>query len=227
MISQTQSVASVVLDHSECAEVFTRHRIDFCCHGSQSIEEAARKREVPIDTLLSELRHAMDARKKVGKGLPVADPRTLSTPRLVAHIIARHHEYLRHALPFVQGLAVKVARVHGDHHPRLCELSSAVGTLTETLLAHLDQEEETLFPLLLGKSRDDSAVQRLLHQMQDEHLTVAKTLEEIRTSSADFVIPEWACNSYRTLFAELRQIESDIFTHVHLENHVLVPRFGT
>ena len=109
MISQSQSVASVVLDHSECAEVFARHRIDFCCRGNQSVEEAAKERDVPLDTLLSELRQAVESRKEGGQGLPVADPRSLSTPRLVAYIIARHHEYLRRALPFVKGLAAKVA----------------------------------------------------------------------------------------------------------------------
>ncbi|HMU40193.1 MAG TPA: DUF542 domain-containing protein [Pseudomonadota bacterium] len=227
MISQTQSVASVVLDHSECAEVFSRHRIDFCCRGGQSIEEAARQRAVPLEALLSELRHAVEARSGEHKKLPEVDPRTLSTPRLIAHIIAQHHEYLRRVLPFAQGLAVKVARVHGDHNPRLSDLSSAVGTLTETLLAHLDHEEETLFPLLMGKNRDDRVVTGLLHEMQDEHLTVASILAEIRVASEDFSLPDWACNSYRTLFSELRKIELDIFTHVHLENHVLVPRFGT
>ena len=30
----------------------------------------------------------------------------------------------------------------------------------------------------------------------------------------------------RTLFAELEQLERDILTHVHLENHVLMPRFA-
>ena len=44
-------------------------------------------------------------------------------------------------------------------------------------------------------------------------------------ASDDFTLPEWACNSYRTLFAELKQVESDVFTHVHIENHVLRPRF--
>ena len=64
--------------------------------------------------------------------------------------------------------------MHGDHNPRLRDLDSAVATLTTTLLAHLDEEEETLFPLLTAKVRDGSTVQRLFCDMQDEHLQVAK-----------------------------------------------------
>ena len=63
--------------------------------------------------------------------------------------------------------------------------------------------------------------------MMEDHLTVAKILQSIRTASDDFTLPEWACNSYRALFSELKQMESDVFTHVHLENHILLPRFSS
>jgi regulator of cell morphogenesis and NO signaling len=61
--------------------------------------------------------------------------------------------------------------------------------------------------------------------MLSEHLAVAALLDAIRTASENFTLPDWACNSYRTLFAELEQVERDTFAHVHIENHVLQPRF--
>jgi regulator of cell morphogenesis and NO signaling len=78
----------------------------------------------------------------------------------------------------------------------------------------------------MSKEPDLTAIARQLQSMQDEHLVVAKLLERIRAASDEFTLPEWACNSYNTLFSELKQIESDVFTHVHLENHVLKPRFA-
>jgi len=51
-------------------------------------------------------------------------------------------------------------------------------------------------------------------------------LERVRAAGDDFTLPPWACNSYRALFSELAQLEGDVFTHVHLENHVLRPRFS-
>lgn len=62
--------------------------------------------------------------------------------------------------------------------------------------------------------------------MTDDHHEVARLLEGIRVATGDYALPDWACNSYRTLFHELEAIEKDIFTHVHLENHVLLPRFA-
>lgn len=221
MLDRRQTVADLVLDHSACARVLQRHRIDFCCGGQISIEEAASKHGIETEALLSELARAIEGRQ----GAEESDPRALSTPRLIAHIVAKHHEYLRNTFPVVLALSEKVGRVHGDHNPKLRDLATAVDTLATTVLKHLDVEEQELFPALVAKQSEKAALAEGLGAMMDDHLAVAKLLADIRAASEDFTLPDWACNSYRTLFAELQHLESDIFTHVHLENHVLKRRF--
>jgi regulator of cell morphogenesis and NO signaling len=223
MLNSLQTVASVVLDHSECAQVFQQHRIDFCCRGELSIEAAAKEKGVDVGALIGELSRVIEQRQ----GAHPADLRELSTPQLVAHIVSKHHEYLRRMLPFARGMAAKVSRVHGDHNPKLRDLLAAVEELADSLGPHLDEEEQTLFPALVATQPDAAAVTKLLQSMHEEHLAVAQLLERIRAASDDFTLPDWACNSYRTLFSELEQLEGDVFTHVHLENHVLRPRFAT
>lgn len=222
MLDRQQSVANTVLDHSECAAVFQQHRIDFCCGGQQSIEAAAKAKGVDVEVLVADLDRAIAERK----GERAGDPREQPTPQLVAHIIAKHHAYLRNVMPFVKTLAAKVGRVHGDHNPKLRELDAAVSELIAALEPHLDEEEQQLFPLLMSGARDAEQANKLLAAMHLEHLAVAKLLERIRAASEDFTLPDWACNSYRTLFAELKNLEGDIFAHVHLENNVLKPRFA-
>ncbi|MEO8501597.1 MAG: iron-sulfur cluster repair di-iron protein [Vicinamibacteria bacterium] len=222
MLDLQQTVANLVLDHSECVEVFQKHRIDFCCRGDMSIEAAAKEKGLAVEALLSELSQAMAARR----GDRSADPREFSTPRLISHLISKHHEYLRGALPVVRALAAKVSSVHGDHNPKLRALDTAVRELADALIPHLDEEEQVLFPALMAKNPDRAAVTKLLDAMLDEHLSVASLLERIHAASDAFTVPEWGCNSYRTLFSELRNLETDVFAHVHLENHVLKPRFA-
>ncbi len=222
MLDRQQTVASLVLDHSECAEVFQRNRIDFCCRGDISVEAAAEGRGLAVDALVAELSAAIAERR----GDSQVDPRTLSTPRLVAHIVAKHHEYLRRALPFASALAAKVSRVHGDRNPKLRELKAGVEALSAALLVHLDDEEATLFPALTARRTDRAEVAEGLAAMQGEHLAVAGLLERVHAAADGFAPPAWACNSYRTLLSELAQVERDVFTHVHLENHVLRPRFA-
>ena len=61
--------------------------------------------------------------------------------------------------------------------------------------------------------------------MQQEHLHVGNLLARMRIYADDFSAPDWACGSYRTLMRELAALEMDTLRHVHLETHVLMPRF--
>ncbi|MFO0554645.1 MAG: iron-sulfur cluster repair di-iron protein [Polyangiaceae bacterium] len=221
MLNASEKVAHVVLDHSECAEVFQRYRIDFCCGGDISVERAAHDKGVDVAVLVRELDAAIRARHEGSD----AHPKDLPTSALVRHIVDTHHAYLRRTLPFLLPLAAKVARVHGERNAKLRALSDTLTTLAKTLYSHLDDEELNLFPLLLTDG-EQARKDALLASMLEEHLSVAKLLEELRAAADDYTLPDWACNSYKALFSELAALEKDIFTHVHLENHVLRPRFG-
>ena len=40
-LDENQAVGELVLDHSECASVLQRHRIDYCCQGGVTLKEAS------------------------------------------------------------------------------------------------------------------------------------------------------------------------------------------
>lgn len=222
MLNPHQTVAGLVLEHSECAPVFQRHRIDFCCRGDLRIEDACVARGIDPTALVQELARAIAARRGGGG----ADPRTLSTPALIAHIISVYHERLRRTLPFVEMLAAKVSRVHGSKNPLLRDIDVAVRELGARLGSHIDDEEQTLFPALLAPELDRALVAFEFASMLEEHLAIGALLDDIRSASEDFRLPDWACNSYQALFSELQQLEAEVRKHVHLENHVLRPRFS-
>jgi regulator of cell morphogenesis and NO signaling len=220
-LDRTSTVATIVLDHPECAPVLQHRCIDYCCRGGVTVGEACAKLGIDAEALFAELEQAIAGRRSA----PAFDPRSLSTAALVDEIVAHHHAYLRRALPFVQPLAEKVGRVHGDHDARLRELSAAVRELAAILEPHLDEEERALFPALLEEQPDPAVVARELRAMHEDHLAVGAILARIRGLAGDFAPPEWACTSYRTLLSELAALEGDVLRHVHLENHVLMPRF--
>jgi regulator of cell morphogenesis and NO signaling len=222
MVDRRQAVAEVVLEHSECARVFQRHRIDFCCHGEQSVAAAAHARKLDVAALVDELETAIQTRSAQAK----QDPRMLTTPQLIAHIVNEHHAYARENLPLIRTLAAKVSRVHGEYNLKLRVMAAVVEELAETLLPHLDEEEQRLFVTLGAKSSDRAALETELQSMREEHVAVGALLSQLRDATDEFSLPESACNSYRTLFRELMALENDIMTHVHLENHVLAPRFA-
>jgi regulator of cell morphogenesis and NO signaling len=222
MLDRHQTVATAVLDHSECAEVFSRHRINFCCQGNVSIEAAAQRHGLDVDALLLELAQVIEVR---GGGEPV-DPRSLTTPQLVQHIVVRHHDTIRRSLPFVNSLSLKVARVHGEREPSLVVLHQSLLDFAEVFLPHLDAEEQSLFPVLATIDTLGGPIpEKLLGAMQHDHREVVELLEHLRELTHDFTPPDHACGSYRALFSELAQLEADTLQHIHLENHVLKPRF--
>ncbi len=223
-LDRNQTVAQIVLEHSECANVFQANRIDFCCKGGMSVPDACKARGIDADAVFSDLERAIEAR--VGKGTD-EDFRTMSTPAVIAYVIAKHHEYLRRSLPFVSQIAAKVARVHGEHNPKLPALNESYVALRAALEPHLEQEEQVLFPALMSKRAEPALLEKEFAAMREEHLAVGALLEQIRDQADGFVPPEWACGSYRALMGELEAMEGDILRHVHLENHVLMPRFAT
>jgi regulator of cell morphogenesis and NO signaling len=220
MVDPQTAVATLVLDHSECAPVFARHRIDYCCKGKMPLVDACRDRGLDVTTIVAELESAIARRQP---GAPAIDPRTMSTRDVIVKLIAPHHQYLHRTMPFIQGLARKVARVHGDREPSLQDVATLVDTFVAMMDMHLAQEEGELFPALIAGADDVAAP--MLQDMRREHEEVGEVLELLRKAAADYVAPEWACTSYRTLMKELEVMEADTLAHVHLENHVLAPRY--
>lgn len=214
-----QTVAEIVARFPASARVFQAHRIDFCCKGDQTLAAAAGPAGEP--ELLAEIEAAIRAPAAAAEG-PATD---LPTPALVGRILDRHHGYLRRALPAIGPVLEKVAAVHGDREPRLAPLLATFLELEAAVLPHLDEEEQVLFPLLLSRAPDRDRVAEALGRMREDHLGVGAALERIRALTDDFTAPEWSCRSYRLAMAELEDLETDLLRHVHLENHVLMPRF--
>ncbi len=220
-IDRNATVAQIVTEHAVAARVFQRHGIDFCCRGGVTVPEACRDRAIEPDALFAELEASLPA-----DGSAAHDPRALSTADLLAFIVEKHHGYLRRALPFVVPLAMKVSDVHGEKNDRLAALRDVVAEIADALDPHLDQEERVLFPALTAATPDVAVIRRELSSMHEDHLAVGTMLGRMRELSDGFTTPEWGCRSYRVLMSELETLEGDVLRHVHLENHVLMPRFA-
>ncbi len=221
-LDRTSTVAQIVTAHSSAARVFQKHGIDYCCRGNITVPVACRDRHLDPEALFAELEATLPADGLQRDG----DPRELQTPALVARIVDRHHGYLRRALPDLAPIAAKVASVHGGKDARLLEVDTVFRELAAALLPHLDEEETVLFPALMTPRSDQGIVRRELERMLEDHLAVGDMLARLRALSDGYSIPEWGCTTYRVLMTELEALEADILRHVHLENHVLAPRFS-
>jgi regulator of cell morphogenesis and NO signaling len=221
-LDRSSTVAQIVTEHAAAARVFQKHGIDYCCRGNVTVPAACRERRLDPEAVFAELEAVLPSGVE-GSG---QDVRGLSTAALIARIIDRHHAYLRRALPYIEPVAAKVASVHGGKDTRLVEIRDGFRELAASLLPHLEEEETVLFPALMLPRPDESVVRREVERMHEDHLAVGDMLALLRTLSDGYVTPDWGCGTYRVLMTELEALEADILRHVHLENHVLVPRFA-
>lgn len=211
-------VATIVLDHSECAAVLARHRIDYCCVGSRALADACRERHVDVDDVLGELEIAVKRRTA-----RAVDGGSLPTRQLIKDAIGRHHRYLHRTLPFLPTLVARVVRLHGGREPSLLRVRDLVESLRALLTEHLHDEEHVLFPALLADDAGD--VSELFRVMASDHDVVADLLAELRTTTGGYQVPSWACAGYGALMRELAELEADTSRHLALEDGVLRPRF--
>ena len=154
---------------------------------------------------------------------------------LIEHIITTHHVYVKQALPRLHQLLNKVVSVHGRTHPELGKIQQTFQGMSAELTSHMMKEEQILFPHIValeeavnsGKSKPNpvfGTVSNPVHMMELEHDSAGAALKAICTLSANYTAPENACFSYRTLFTALKEFETDLHQHVHLENNILFPR---
>ncbi|MDX2171113.1 MAG: iron-sulfur cluster repair di-iron protein [Deltaproteobacteria bacterium] len=195
------------------ARVLQRHRLDFCCGGRRSLEEACAERGIDPQVLLAEIESRpaeMDVR-----------PESLAPVALVDFIIARFHEPLREELTRLVQMAGKVERVHRDKPSCPVGLALHVADMRDGLCEHMAKEEQILFPMI--RAGFGPRAHMPITMMMAEHEDHAENLRRTRALTADLVAPSDACGTWRALYDGLRELELDLMRHVHLENNVLFP----
>ena len=193
--------------------IFHQHKLDFCCGGHKSLREAAEKRGVDPQALLDALQplQTVDSSDR--------DWRTAPASELIEYILRRFHERHREEIPELIRLARRVEQVHGERQDCPTGLADHLEAMFQELLSHMMKEEQVLFPMLLDGhdrlAKSPIAVMRFEHDQHGEALARLESLTDDITAPAD------ACNTWRALYAGLRQLREDLMQHIHLENNVL------
>lgn len=231
MPTSTQSIREIISRQSSAAGVLQRFDIDLCDHADNSLQRACAELQLSVDQVLERL---SDAAANETGAVP-ADLATYSLSRLVQHIVRTHHQYVRREVPRLAEMAHKLAGKHGARAPELKKLEQLLIALRAEFLAHLQKEEQVLFPFIAQMDQDVTrfaslecgcfqTVAQPVSIMVGEHESVEDLMAEIRTLTNDFTAPAWACPTHTSLYAGLSQFDRDLRQHVHLENDILFAR---
>lgn len=215
-MQRSMTLGELVTRNPAAARVLERARLDYCCGGRRTLEEAARAQGLDPEALLAELAGAGDP--------PRSEVRwsELTVAELCDELVIRYHLPLRAELPSLVALARKVESVHAGKAACPVGLSAHLESLAAALLDHLAMEEQSLFPAVASGPAE--WLYTTAASLEQEHEDVGAQLRRTRELTGDLTPPAEACASWRELYRRLGVLEHELFSHVHLENNVLFPR---
>jgi regulator of cell morphogenesis and NO signaling len=228
---QDATVSEIAAGSLAAVRVFERLGIDYCCGGKRPLADVCREKGQDLASVESELESAMSAVTTSARNWSTAPLR-----ELIEHIVGTHHEYLRRELSPLGARLEKVYRVYNERYgDTLIGLPDVFAGVRSELEMHIRKEEAILFPAIAECEAASIAgapqprapfgsVGNPIRMMEAEHDSAGKALAEIRTITADYAIPDYACVTYRSLMAGLQELEQDLHMHIHLENNILFPR---
>ncbi|GGF50428.1 iron-sulfur cluster repair di-iron protein [Echinicola marina] len=230
MLEKKNIIGEVVADDYRTAPVFESFKIDFCCKGGRTIEEACLAKGLDPDKVISALDKVVR-----NSGEKQEDFKNWPLDSLADYIEKHHHRYVEERIPLLLQYLEKLCKVHGKAHPELFEIHHLFQISAGELTAHMKKEELILFPYVrkmikLSKEKESlpaphfKSVSNPVMMMMEEHEAEGDRFEKISKLSNNYKAPLDACNTYKVTYSLLDEFEKDLHRHIHLENNILFPK---
>ncbi|WP_084466347.1 DUF542 domain-containing protein [Kaistella palustris] len=222
-----ETIGAIAAKDIRKAELLKSKGIDFSCGGDKTVKEASEAAGMSEAELRAELQHAVKTTLS-----PSFDYDKWDLDFLADFIVNTHHRYIKDNAENLNDLAIKVAEHHSANHPELNRLSTVTYHFLQDLVDHIMREEEFFFPAIkqMVAKRNNPALEteyqpgimaEPISILKKEHEIAGDDLSFFRKLTNDYALPADACNSYRYLFEKMKEFESDLQTHLHLENNLL------
>lgn len=228
-ISKDTIIGDIVSHDYRTASVFKKNRIDFCCNGNRTLEDASTKLRIDPYQIVNELNEVMQAKSDNN-----TDFTSWPLDLLTDYVEKKHHRYVKEKTQEITPFLAKIARVHGDRHPELHEVLSLFTDSADELARHMDKEEQILFPhirsMIDAKSKGKvvsapfGTIQNPIKVMMQEHDNEGDRFRKIEALTNGYTVPDDGCTTYSVTLAMLKEFEDDLHHHIHLENNILFPK---
>lgn len=224
----SSNIGDIVSIYPGASNLFLEYRIDFCCGGDRPLKEAIDEKklnEEEIVTLLNERYKEFIDRNEEFTDWANEDP-----GKLADYIEGKHHRYLHEELPKINEFVLKILKVHGKSHIELYKVHKLFSALKTELEGHLIKEETILFPNIKKYEVDKNSdlkrdISNLIEDLEKEHVGAGDIIKELREVTGHYIAPKDGCRSFQLTYQKLKELEEDIFQHIHLENNILFKKY--
>ena len=229
VVDTNKTIGEMVADDFRTASVFSANKIDFCCKGNRTLDEVCSQKGLDVYDVLAQLEKATESNNNT------IDFNTWELDLLIDYIEKKHHRYVEEKAPILLSFLLKLEQVHGAAHPELFEIKNLFKRTADELTQHMKKEELILFPYIkqmVEAARNKTplsapgfgTVANPIAMMMEEHENEGNRFEKIVAISNNYTPPADGCNTYKVTFQMLQEFESDLHTHIHLENNILFPK---
>ena len=229
MLTKEKTIGEFVAEDFRAAQVFRKYKIDFCCKGDRTVEQACENKKYLAEDIYDELSNV--ANLKSGD----IDFNSWPLDLLADYVEKTHHRYVEENSTVLLQYLNKLCKVHGDRHPELFEITSIFTEISGELAAHMKKEELILFPFIKkmvnAKQKGENietprfgTVESPVAMMKHEHTVVGELFVKIDELTNNYQFPADACGTYQVTYKMLEDFEKDLHTHIHLENNILFPK---
>ena len=229
VVDTNKTIGEMVADDFRTASVFSANKIDFCCKGNRTLDEVCNQKGLDVYDVLAQLEKATESNNST------IEFNTWELDLLIDYIEKKHHRYVEEKAPILLSFLLKLEQVHGAAHPELFEIKNLFKRTADELTQHMKKEELILFPYIkqmVEAARNKTTlsapgfgtVANPIAMMMEEHENEGNRFEKIVAISNNYTPPADGCNTYKVTFQMLQEFESDLHTHIHLENNILFPK---
>lgn len=226
---QTSTVGEIARFNFNTISVLRKYGIDFYCKGKNLLCEACTASGCYESSVLEEL---------VAISSEINDNQNFnnwSISSLIEYIVENHHQYVNKTIPEIFALFKEVSANPQIQNPDLTRVNELFRHLGNDMKQHMQKEELALFPLmkkleaLKADGNQESgaglvSVQSLISVVEMEHDTSAIILKQIGGLRDKVSESEIFGNNVSLLIDKLKEFESDLIMHIHIENNVLHPK---
>jgi regulator of cell morphogenesis and NO signaling len=231
-IKADTTIGTIVRHNYNISRLFEKRRIDYCCGGDKTLEQACNETNVDLHQIKSEIEELILLEDWDSQYL-----QGLSPGALCDYIVNRHHQYIQVNAPLIQQRLQKLIDVHSSQHSQLFEIKRLFDEAVDKLIIHMKKEELLFFPFIKTLYKDvkkrsnisvnTSELEELLEQLESDHNTEGKRFQSIAILTNQYHIPSDGCHTFEVTYRALEDFEKDLHRHIHLENNILFPKIVT
>jgi len=154
----------------------------------------------------------------------------------LAEYIEQHHSLMKEKLLKLQTLIEQAAGLHKDENYAIfSSLQEFFPDFKTKLEKHFDSEEQILLPYIRQMDEFDrnrgpkpqihtGSIKNPISRMEYEHdQTESVMFKKIHTITGNYQLPANSGDVLKSLYDGLKDIETNLSEHIHLENNVLFP----